>query len=105
MNEEEFVALARQRYQQIQDLQAVDSFYEYKQAFDHIWTDLGKQVLRQSISHPPADRRKKKTTDPLRNHRSIKSTRVFPAGQWLSGQPLHAGTYGLCRPNRLLQSV
>ena len=64
MNEEEFVALARQRYQQIQDLQTVDSFYEYEQAFDHIWTELGKQVLQQAISHPPAARRKKKDSSP-----------------------------------------
>ena len=64
MNEEEFVALARQRYQQIKDLQTVESFYDYEKAFDNLWTELGNQVLQQSISHAPTDRRKKKDSSP-----------------------------------------
>lgn len=60
LTEDELVALTRQRYRQLQDLQKTNSFYEHEKQFETIWMDLGREVLQQTISQPPTDRRKKK---------------------------------------------
>jgi len=60
LTEDQLVALTRQRYHQLQDLQKTNSFYEHEKQFEHIWMDLGREVLQQTISQPPEDRRKKK---------------------------------------------
>ena len=64
MTEEEFVASARARYQEIHNLQDkhADSFYDYEVAYAEIWKDLGRQVLESMISTPTNDRRKKKAS-------------------------------------------
>lgn len=60
MTEEEYVALARQKYQDLQQLKTKPTFYDYEKSFDEIWQDLGRQVLEKSLSAMPAGRRKKK---------------------------------------------
>ena len=66
MTEDEYVALARQKYHQLQQLKDKPTLYDYEKAFDEIWTDLGRQVLEKNLSDVPNDRRKKKAHDPLR---------------------------------------
>ena len=63
MTKAEYLALAESKFDELQALKGAGNFYEYEKHFDAIWTELGRQVLEQSISTPPADRRKKK--DPL----------------------------------------
>lgn len=60
MTEEEYISLARQKYQELQALKNEKSFYAYEKTFDELWTDLGRQVLEKSLSDVPSDRRKKK---------------------------------------------
>ena len=60
MTEQEYIALARQKYQELQNLKNEKSFYTYEKTFDEIWTDLGRQVLEKNLSEVPNDRRKKK---------------------------------------------
>ena len=62
MTKEEFLAAAEARYDSIAALgkEHPSSFYDYEVAFADIWKDLGRQVLEQSISSLPTDRRKKK---------------------------------------------
>lgn len=60
MTEEEYIAIARQKYQELQKLKNEKSFYSYEKTFDEIWTDLGRQVLEKNLSDVPTDRRKKK---------------------------------------------
>jgi len=60
LTEDELVALTRQRYRQLQDLQKTNSFYQHEQQFETIWMDLGREVLEKTISEPPQNRRKKK---------------------------------------------
>lgn len=60
MTEASFIALAQKRYQELQALNKIDSFYDYEKEFDKIWQDLGRAVLEANVSEVPADRRKKK---------------------------------------------
>ena len=60
LTEDEYVAIARQKYQAIQALQDKTSFYDHEKTFETIWTDLGRQVLEKSISKQTQNRRKKK---------------------------------------------
>lgn len=60
MTEDEYVALARQKYQDLQQLKSKPTFYDYEKSFDEIWQDLGRQVLEKNLSDVPGDRRKKK---------------------------------------------
>jgi hypothetical protein len=66
MTEDEYVALARQKYHDLQQLKTQPTFYDYEKSFDAIWMDLGRQVLEKTLSNLPADRRKKKDENSLR---------------------------------------
>ena len=68
MTEDEYVALARQKYQDLQQLKRKPTFYDYEKSFDEIWQDLGRQVLEKSLSDVPVDRRKKKDDNALRTN-------------------------------------
>jgi hypothetical protein len=65
MTEDEYMALARQKYQELHQLKTQPTFYDYEKSFDAIWQDLGRQVLEKSLSDVPADRRKKKDKNAL----------------------------------------
>ena len=60
MTEAQFIALAQQRYRELQALNKIDNFYDYEKECDAIWRDLGRSVLEANISEVPVDRRKKK---------------------------------------------
>lgn len=60
MTEEEYIAIARQKYHELQALKDKKTFYDYEKTFDEIWTDLGRQVQEKNLSDVPVDRRKKK---------------------------------------------
>lgn len=60
LTEDQYVALARAKYKQIEALKQLDSFYDHEKAFEAVWLELGQQVLEQTISQQPNDRRKKK---------------------------------------------
>jgi len=60
MTEDEYMTLARQKYQALQELKSKPTFYDYEKSFDEIWQELGRQVLEKTLSDVPNDRRKKK---------------------------------------------
>ena len=60
MTEEEFIAMAAQRYKDLQVLNKLDNFYDHEKQFVGIWKDLGREVLQKNISSLPADKRKKR---------------------------------------------
>lgn len=64
MTKEEFLALAGNRYDALQDLNRLNSFYDYEKQFVNIWKDLGKAVLESNLGAVPTNRRKKKTSQP-----------------------------------------
>jgi hypothetical protein len=61
MTEEEFVALARKKWETLKSLEGEKSFYEYEKKFDELWVEFGRETMENSISELPKDRRKKKS--------------------------------------------
>jgi hypothetical protein len=64
MTKEEFLEMAAKHYEAISDLQEHKDFYTYEKGFEQVWTDLGREVLEQSIDKVPTDRRKKTQSGP-----------------------------------------
>lgn len=60
MTKEEYLALAAEKYDELQALNKIDNFYDYEKEFDEIINKLGRAVLEKNLSEVPADRRKKK---------------------------------------------
>jgi hypothetical protein len=59
MTKEEYLQLAAKRYDKIASLKEEKSFLEYEKQFDHLWTEMGRDVLEHSIGEVPRDKRKK----------------------------------------------
>jgi hypothetical protein len=59
MTKEEYVALAEQKYEELQSLGEIDNFYDYEKEFEKIFDELARAVLQKNLSEVPADRRKK----------------------------------------------
>ncbi len=62
MSKEEFLAVAEQRYDALQELNQLDSFYNYEKLFLELWRDLGREVLEKNLGPVPLNKRKKKTS-------------------------------------------
>ncbi len=60
MTKEDFLALAAQRYNELQALNKLDNFYDYEKQFVSLWKDLGREVLEKNLGALPRDKRKKK---------------------------------------------
>ena len=63
MTKEEFLAVAEQRYDALQKLNQLDSFYNYEKLFLELWRDLGREVLEKNLGAVPTNKRKKKLHD------------------------------------------
>jgi hypothetical protein len=66
MTKSEYLAMASAQWDALNALEKEESFYEYEKKFDELWIGLGRTVFERSLSGPVKDRRKKKTTYPLR---------------------------------------
>lgn len=64
MTQPEFIALAAARYEQLQALNQLDSFYDYEKQFDQLWTGLGRDVLEKNLGDLPNDPQKKTRCGP-----------------------------------------
>lgn len=65
MTKEEFVSIAVEKYDALQDLKKINNFYDYEKEYEAIINDLCKQVLEANLSEVPNDRRKKKHSQNL----------------------------------------
>lgn len=45
MTKEEYLALASEKYDELQALKEIDNFYDYEKEFEQTWKDLGREVL------------------------------------------------------------
>jgi hypothetical protein len=59
MTKEQLVAAVSAHYDELNALGKLDNFYDYESGFIRLWSKLGRDVLEQSISTLPGDRRKK----------------------------------------------
>jgi uncharacterized membrane protein len=60
MTKEEFILKVSERYDELQSLNKLDSFYDHEKQFADLWQELGREILESNIGTPPANRRKKK---------------------------------------------
>lgn len=64
MTEDEFVALSREKYRKLQELNKINDFYEYEKTFDAIWTEFGRESLEKNMGEVPKNRQKKIASEP-----------------------------------------
>jgi hypothetical protein len=60
MSEEEFLAIARKRYEEVNTLHDGMSFYDFEKRLSEIMDEMTRDLLEGKIGKVPADRRKKK---------------------------------------------
>jgi hypothetical protein len=65
MTKEQYLAIASEKYDELQALNKIHNFYDYEKEFEKILKDLGRSLLEKNISEVPADRRKKKHSQNL----------------------------------------
>ena len=70
MTKAEFIDLMSKKWEMIEKLQENKSFYDYEKEFDALWVSSGRAVLEAGINTATGDRRKKKSSNPLRRNRN-----------------------------------
>ena len=60
MTKAEFLDLASSKYDGINDLSKLDSFYDYELALSNLMKELGLSVLEKSLGDVPSNPKKKK---------------------------------------------
>lgn len=60
MSEEEFLKLAKAKYEEIHALKKEPTFLDYEKGFVDIWQELGEQVAQANLGNQGKDYRKKK---------------------------------------------
>jgi hypothetical protein len=60
MSEEEFLAIARKRYEEVKALDDGLSFYDFEKRLSEIMDEMTRELLESKIGKVPVDRRKKK---------------------------------------------
>ena len=65
MTREEYLAIASEKYDELQALNKIDNFYDYEKKFEELLKDLGRMLLEKNLSELSADRRKKKHSQNL----------------------------------------
>ena len=64
MTKEDFLALALERWPELESLDQDKDFYEYKKRFEQIMLELSRTVLERKVSKVGNDRRKKTKSEP-----------------------------------------
>ncbi len=64
MTKEEYLSLASEKYEALQNLNTNLNFYDYEKTFDELWTELGRAILERNIGEIPNDHRKKTLFEP-----------------------------------------
>ena len=69
MTKEEFLALAAEKWEEIEKKkESSDSFYDYEKGFDELWVEFGRRSLEDSLGKLSLDRRKKKKPESFRGN-------------------------------------
>ena len=65
MTKEEYLAIASEKYDELQALHKIDNFYDYEKEFEKLLKELGRMLFEKNLSELSADRRKKKHSQNL----------------------------------------
>lgn len=60
MTEQEFMKLAKTKYNEINALKKAPTFLDYEKGFVEIWQELGAQIAQANLGDQGKDKRKKK---------------------------------------------
>ncbi len=60
MTKEEYLAIASEKYDELQALNKIDNLYDYEKEFEKLLKELGRTLFEKNLSELSADRRKKK---------------------------------------------
>jgi hypothetical protein len=71
MTKEEYLALAMERYEELEQLKTADNFYDYEKGFDKIWQDLGRQYMESYLSETSNTGKTKKNANTLWGNKRI----------------------------------
>jgi hypothetical protein len=63
MTKAEYLEAAAARYDELQKLNQLKSFYDYEVEFVKIWNGFGREVLEKNLGTLSQDKRKKKPHD------------------------------------------
>ena len=66
MTEAAFMALARQKWAELQKVKEAKSLYELEEQFDEVVGDMNRQLLESVLGPVAQDHRKKKSTHQVR---------------------------------------
>lgn len=70
MTKEEFIALASEKWEEIEKHKGISQdFHTYEKGFDEIWVEFGRKSLEGSLGKEVTDRRKKKCSESLRKNK------------------------------------
>jgi hypothetical protein len=65
MSKETYLALAGAQYEALQAAGKEPDMYTLEATFDALWTELGRDVLEQTLGPVPGDHRKKTSSRPV----------------------------------------
>lgn len=78
MTKAEYLEIASRRYDELQALNKLNSFYDYEKQFVSILNDLGREVLEKNLGTLSNDKRKKNLT--TLGHVTINNSHPFSTG-------------------------
>lgn len=64
MTKEEFLTIATEKYEKLQEINQINDFYHYEKAFEGIWNEFGRESLEKNISEVPKNHQKKTSFEP-----------------------------------------
>jgi len=64
MTKAEYLEVCSQRWEDIENLSNLKSFYDIEKNLDIIWMDLGSKILESTLGDIPTNHRKKKSYKP-----------------------------------------
>ena len=64
MTKDQFLAIAGEKYEKLQELNQINDFYDCEKVFDTIWLEFGRQSLEKNVGEVPQNHQKKTLYEP-----------------------------------------
>jgi len=96
------IAILLSQNPEVQELNKIESFYDYEKEYVRIVRDIGRQAMEIQIGNVSLNRRKKNTFRVWRNRPEQKASVLYPIEPQLQVQSLTTGENYLCGAVKLL---